>query len=544
MNKKIIRMEKLQESYIARAISAEEELKSEIQKLEQYNRENKIFTNLEEGNTVKVEHDRKVSNYQSRIDFHKNTLRYALEDVINNIDKMNKEMEPFIACTEVMAKTKVTLGRDEIKNIEKELIDLEKRRDMYPEYNKLYTAEGKKEFAEIEGNIAEKKAQIEKINEYIEMYENRTNLIEKYKQNLRAKQAWIKMAQRNHIDLNLEKQNNEGKAEGGKQEKGKTEGEKQEKGKTEGGKQESGKTEGGKQESEKAEGGKQESEKAEGGKQETQTLRKIIIKIGKNAKRASEIQRGKENKSTKPQKLSEKEAEWIEKLIPNQPKADQWVIRELLGSWMQQKMITKEEAKEQCQAYINIMNGVDIEQNKSKLKIEIEYDLKKRKNLKGLTKDEKREIRENARKAEKLGIGKAEVEWWRRTGWNIADAWEAKDMSKLLPGKKETSLGIPERTSKNEQVIRMSIEQRNRAAIGGYDLRQEEEYEEEYKTETDKFIETYDFHKYNWNNRKIPCERVEVPPLPRKTESGLTPEGQELLDRADAILNDNNEERN
>ena len=44
MNKKIIRMEKLQESYIARAISAEEELKSEIQKLEQYNRENKIFS--------------------------------------------------------------------------------------------------------------------------------------------------------------------------------------------------------------------------------------------------------------------------------------------------------------------------------------------------------------------------------------------------------------------------------------------------------------------------------------------------------------------
>ena len=271
----------------------------------------------------------------------------------------------------------------------------------------------------------------------------------------------------------------------------------------------------------------------------TSTLTKITIKIGENAKRTSEIERsGNGNpKHTAPQKLSEEEAKWVEDIIPNQRKADKWVIRELLGSCLHtQKMISKEEALEQWKAYCDIMNEKDVDQNKAKLKLEIQYDLEKRKNLKGLSKDEKRDIRANARKAEKLGIGKAKVEWWRRAAWNIADAWEAKDWKKMLPGQKETPVGIPETTSRAGEGVQPK--EKYTQANKEHNVPKRENYVMQDKSETDRLLEKYEdsFHN-NWKEQ----QRVEVQPLSTKKPSGLTPEGQKLVERADAALGiDNN----
>ena len=178
-----------------------EELLKEYKGKAKYMNENKDFSELEKTSAIRRKYDREIEDYDNRIKFHKNTMRYTILDVISYTEKINAGIEKYIAATDSMATVRITLFNEQKDKINEEIANLIKQRDLYPEYNKLYTEEGKKEFAEINGKIKDKQNQIKEIDNEIFMYQDRDNLVNVYKDNLSLIANMKKLAKDNKIDL-------------------------------------------------------------------------------------------------------------------------------------------------------------------------------------------------------------------------------------------------------------------------------------------------------------------------------------------------------
>lgn len=196
MKESISRKIESQKSYFNRAKKAEEDLQKELQEKKNYYVENKEFGELEDSSALKRKYNNEIEDFDQRIHFNKNTLQYTIQDAIKSIDEINKEIEPYIAVKEMMANVNVNLHNQQIGKLEQEIQELEKQRDLYPEYNKLYTQEGKEEFARIEANIQSKTKEISDLRDEISMYQDRENLMKQFKENLTIKKACIKTAEK------------------------------------------------------------------------------------------------------------------------------------------------------------------------------------------------------------------------------------------------------------------------------------------------------------------------------------------------------------
>ena len=186
----------------AKLEKVKEELLKEYKEKAKYMNENKDFSKLEKSSVIRRKYDRNIEDFDNRIKFHKNTMRYTILDVISSTEKINAGIEKYIAATDSMATVRITLFNEQKDKINEEIANLIKQRDLYPEYNKLYTEEGKKEFAEINAKIKDKQNQIKEIDNEIFMYQDRDNLVKVYKDNLSLIANMKKLAKDNKIDLN------------------------------------------------------------------------------------------------------------------------------------------------------------------------------------------------------------------------------------------------------------------------------------------------------------------------------------------------------
>ena len=185
----------------AKLEKVKEELLKEYKEKAKYMNENKDFSKLEKSSVIRRKYDRNIEDFDNRIKFHKNTMRYTILDVISSTEKINAGIEKYIAATDSMATVRITLFNEQKDKINEEIANLIKQRDLYPEYNKLYTEEGKKEFAEINAKIKDKQNQIKEIDNEIFMYQDRDNLVKVYKDNLSLIANMKKLAKDNKIDL-------------------------------------------------------------------------------------------------------------------------------------------------------------------------------------------------------------------------------------------------------------------------------------------------------------------------------------------------------
>lgn len=186
----------------AKLEKVKKELLKEYKEKAKYMNENKDFSKLEKSSAIRRKYDRNIEDFDNRIKFHKNTMRYTILDVISSTEKINAGIEKYIAATDSMATVRITLFNEQKDKINEEIANLIKQRDLYPEYNKLYTEEGKKEFAEINAKIKDKQNQIKEIDNEIFMYQDRDNLVKVYKDNLSLIANMKKLAKDNKIDLN------------------------------------------------------------------------------------------------------------------------------------------------------------------------------------------------------------------------------------------------------------------------------------------------------------------------------------------------------
>lgn len=107
-----------------------------------------------------------------------------------------------------------------------------------------------------------------------------------------------------------------------------------------------------------------------------------------------------------------------------------FVLRELKYA-MDEGVLSERAAKEQIDAYIEIMNDQNIDENMKKLQIRIQYDLRL-KNIKRLSKKDKKDLIRYARMAEKLGIAGIDANRLRRMMWNMQDV-----IQEMMPWKNE-----------------------------------------------------------------------------------------------------------
>ena len=91
----------------------EEDLKKEFADKDKYYNENKEFLNLPEDNDLAKKHKRGLEDFDNRIQFHKNTLEYRIQDAFDIADEMNKSMEPYISVTDTIANVRVSLFEQE-----------------------------------------------------------------------------------------------------------------------------------------------------------------------------------------------------------------------------------------------------------------------------------------------------------------------------------------------------------------------------------------------------------------------------------------------
>lgn len=226
MKENVERMINLKEQYENRSKKALTDLKKEFAAKAKYYDANKEFEKIEDESPLKRKYEREMEDFDSRIEYHKNTLKYTLEDMVNNVERINKEIEPYISQTETKAQIQNGIYEKQKKELEVEIENLKKQRDMYPEYNRLYTEEGKKEYAELESSIEGKEKELENIDVEIQMNQDRENLLKIYKENLAVKKEGLKLANKYGLKLKLKSQ--EEKKKDNKEENKKQQEEKQE----------------------------------------------------------------------------------------------------------------------------------------------------------------------------------------------------------------------------------------------------------------------------------------------------------------------------
>lgn len=206
MKENIERMINLKEQYENRSKKALTDLKKEFAAKAKYYDANKELEKIENESPLKRKYKREMEDFDSRIEYHKNTLRYTIEDMVNNVEKINKEIEPYVSQTETKAQIQNGIYEKQKKELEVEIENLKKKRDMYPEYNRLYTEEGKKEYAELEASIEGKEKELQNIDVEIQMNQDRENLLKIYIENLAVKKEGLKLANKYGLKLKLKSQ--------------------------------------------------------------------------------------------------------------------------------------------------------------------------------------------------------------------------------------------------------------------------------------------------------------------------------------------------
>ena len=201
--KKYNRMKQIIAENEINAKRAEEELKKAFKEKAKYVNENKILGKQPKNSPMRNKYDNDLKYYDSQIKFRSNELRFKLEDTIKSIEKFNKDIETYIAITDSMAKTRLILLNDEEEELKLQIDELEKKRNLYPEFNRLYTDEGKQEFEKLESDIEDKKKRITDIASEKKLYSEsgRENLLNNFKRNIQRIENWKKVAKANHIDL-------------------------------------------------------------------------------------------------------------------------------------------------------------------------------------------------------------------------------------------------------------------------------------------------------------------------------------------------------
>ena len=213
MSKKMIdRMKEIKESYKSGVEKAQTDLKEEYKSKAKYLNENRLLGELDETSPMRKQFDRKLEDYDNRIAFHKNTVRYSIEDVITYAQKENKEIEKYIDMTDTKAKLEITSLNNEKTPMEEEKRNLEEREkvlkkiiekktEMFPEDTELYIKEENKELKEIESKLSTLDKKMKEIDEEILMYSSRESLLKDYNGNLKLIKDMKKFAKDNNIDL-------------------------------------------------------------------------------------------------------------------------------------------------------------------------------------------------------------------------------------------------------------------------------------------------------------------------------------------------------
>lgn len=184
----------------------EQDLKQEFSDKGKYYNENKDFLNLTKDNEMYKKHKRGMDDFDSRIQFHKNTLEYRIQDAYDVAESINKAIEPYISSTDTMANVKISLFEQEKEKLNKEIEDLNKQKESFPEYDRTYREEGKIEYQGILDKIKEKENRISEINDEIELYNSRDELQSKYKENLKTMKDLEKMAEKYALKLPISKE--------------------------------------------------------------------------------------------------------------------------------------------------------------------------------------------------------------------------------------------------------------------------------------------------------------------------------------------------
>ena len=184
----------------------EEDLKKEFADKDKYYNENKEFLNLPEDNDLAKKHKRGLEDFDNRIQFHKNTLEYRIQDAFDIADEMNKSMEPYISVTDTMANVRVSLFEQEKQKLNKEIEALNKQKDSFPEYDRTYREDGKREYENLVKEISEKNSRISEIDDEIECYKSREDLTKQYKENLKVISYMKKMAEKYMVKIPVSKE--------------------------------------------------------------------------------------------------------------------------------------------------------------------------------------------------------------------------------------------------------------------------------------------------------------------------------------------------
>ena len=213
MSKETInRMRSIKENYKSGVEVALINLKEEYKRKVAYYNSNKLLGELEEDAPMRKQFDRVMKDYDNKIAFHKNTVRYSIEDVITYAQKENKEIEVYVNMTDMKAKIEVMGMNDEKTQIEKEKKNLEDRKkvltktiekktEMFPEDTELFVKEENKELKEINSKLEEINKKLQKIDDEISMYADRDNLLKAYNANLKLIKDMEKLAKDNKINL-------------------------------------------------------------------------------------------------------------------------------------------------------------------------------------------------------------------------------------------------------------------------------------------------------------------------------------------------------
>lgn len=114
----------------AKLEKVKEELLKEYKEKAKYMNENKDFSKLEKSSAIRRKYDRNIEDYDNRIKFHKNTMRYTILDVISSTEKINAGIEKYIAATDSMATVRITLFNEQKDKINEEIANLIKQRDL------------------------------------------------------------------------------------------------------------------------------------------------------------------------------------------------------------------------------------------------------------------------------------------------------------------------------------------------------------------------------------------------------------------------------
>ena len=151
---------------------------------------------MPEDNDLAKKHKRGLEDFDNRIQFHKNTLEYRIQDAFDIADEMNKSMEPYISVTDTMANVRVSLFEQEKQKLNKEIEALNKQKDSFPEYDRTYREDGKREYENLVKEISEKNSRISEIDDEIEFYKSREDLTKQYKENLKVISDMKEMAEK------------------------------------------------------------------------------------------------------------------------------------------------------------------------------------------------------------------------------------------------------------------------------------------------------------------------------------------------------------